>query len=146
MYGCDVCQDVCPYNVKFARELAADSPFTSRGALAGRDARALARYLLAMGPSEFFEAFAGSPVKRAKLRGLKRNAAVVLGNVGSVDDVGALASALEDPDPLVRGHAAWALGRLGSPTAAAVLRERVEVETDPAVREELVAATAAATV
>jgi epoxyqueuosine reductase len=52
-------------------------------------------------------------MKRAKLRGLKRNAAVVLGNVGTMDDVEVLTWALDDPEPLVREHAAWALVRLG---------------------------------
>ena len=52
-------------------------------------------------------------MKRAKLRGLKRNAAVMLGNVGAVEDVAVLDQALHDPEPLVREHAAWALARLG---------------------------------
>jgi epoxyqueuosine reductase len=54
-------------------------------------------------------------MKRAKLRGLKRNAAVVLGNVGDAEDVDVFARALDDPDPLVREHAAWALEQIGSP-------------------------------
>lgn len=54
-------------------------------------------------------------MKRAKLRGLKRNAAVVLGNVGTAEDIPVLQRALEDPEPLVREHAAWALARAGSP-------------------------------
>jgi epoxyqueuosine reductase len=60
-------------------------------------------------------------MKRAKLPMLKRNAAVVLGNVGTADDADVLTRTLEDPEPLVREHAAWALARLeerGSPTAA----------------------------
>jgi epoxyqueuosine reductase len=65
-----------------------------------------------MTPPEFRVAFKGSPMKRAKLRGLKRNAAVVLGNVGTPDDAGALTRALDDDEPLVREHAAWALRRL----------------------------------
>jgi epoxyqueuosine reductase len=83
-----------------------------REALAGKDARKLARELLAMTQQEFRVGFKASPMKRAKLRGLKRNAAVVLGNVGTVEDVPALQQALEDPEPLVREHAAWALARL----------------------------------
>jgi epoxyqueuosine reductase len=118
VYGCDVCQSVCPYNHKFARELADDSPFAAREALAGEDARTLARELLGMTQEEFSAAFRGSPMKRAKLRGLKRNAAVVLGNVGTVEDVPVLEQALDDPEPLVREHAAWALARLASDTRA----------------------------
>jgi epoxyqueuosine reductase len=62
---------------------------------------------------EFSAAFKGSPVKRAKRRGLKRNAAVVLGNVGTAEDVEVLTRAMEDDEPLVREHAAWALSQLG---------------------------------
>ena len=125
IYGCDVCQSVCPWNARFSRELAEDSTFKSRDVLAGKDARQLARDLLAMSPEEFSVAFKGSPMKRAKLRGLKRNAAVVLGNVRTashtekVEDVQVLTRALDDPEPLVREHASWALGRAGLPLSGA---------------------------
>jgi epoxyqueuosine reductase len=76
-------------------------------------------------------------MKRAKVRGLRRNAALVLGNVGSADDVPTLVAALSDDEPLVRSHAAWALGRLGGPASAAALRDRLEVEPDASVRAEL---------
>jgi epoxyqueuosine reductase len=99
--------------VRFARELT-EPAFAPRAALAGKDARTLARDLLEMSQVEFSATFKGSPTKRAKLRGLKRNAAVVLGNVGTTEDTDVLARALDDPDPLVREHAAWALGRLGT--------------------------------
>ena len=71
-----------------------------------------------MSRPEFSAAFKGSPMKRAKLRGLKRNAAVVLGNVGTSDDVHVLARALDDSEPLVREHAAWALRWLTSTSTA----------------------------
>jgi epoxyqueuosine reductase len=127
---------VCPYNHKFARELS-EPAFAPRSVLSGKDARTLARTLLAMSQSEFAAAFKGSPMKRAKLRGLTRNSAVVLGNVGSAEDVPALVAALSDDEPLVRSHAAWALGRLGGPASAAALRDRFEVEPDEAVRAEV---------
>jgi epoxyqueuosine reductase len=79
IYGCDICQEVCPFNIKFARELKVPE-FAPRAVLVDRDARTLASVLLAMTQEEFSAAFKGSPMKRAKLRGLKRNAAVVLGN------------------------------------------------------------------
>jgi epoxyqueuosine reductase len=101
---------VCPFNIKFARELA-EPAFAPREAVAGKDARTLARELLARSQDEFSSAFRGSPMKRAKLRGLKRNATVVLGNVGTMEDVDVLMRALDDPEPLVREHGACALGR-----------------------------------
>ena len=124
IYGCDVCQEVCPYNVKFAQELK-EPAFAPREVLAGKDARTLARDLLTMTQGEFSVAFKGSPMKRAKLRGLKRNAAVVLGNVRTasqmekVEDVQVLTRALDDPEPLVREHASWALRRAGLPLSGA---------------------------
>ena len=93
---------------------AAGSPFAPRDALGGKDARTLARELLRMTPEEFSGAFKGSPMKRAKLRGLKRNAAVVLGNVGTTEDIPVLRRAEEDPEALVREHAEWALEHIRS--------------------------------
>lgn len=81
LYGCDICQSVCPWNIRFSKELPESSPFLPRAALAGRDARTLASELLQMTQEEFSRAFKGSPMKRAKLRGLQRNAAVVLRNL-----------------------------------------------------------------
>ena len=107
-------QSVCPWNVRFAKELPEDSPFAPRETLGRKDARTLARELLGMTQEEFSAAFRGSPMKRAKLRGLKRSAAVVLGNVGTSEDIDVLTRALDDVEPLVREHAAWALARLGA--------------------------------
>jgi epoxyqueuosine reductase len=90
---------VCPWNQRFARYAPYGSPFQPRAAIAGKDARTLARELLAMTQEEFAAAFKNSPMKRAKLRGLKRNAAVALGNIGTMDDVKMLAHALDDPEP-----------------------------------------------
>jgi epoxyqueuosine reductase len=111
IYGCDICQDVCPWNISFAAERR-EPAYAAREAVAGKDARTLARDLLAMSSEEFSRAFGKSPMKRAKLRGLRRNAAVVLGNVGTTEDVDVLDHALEDEEPLVRAHAAWALEHL----------------------------------
>jgi epoxyqueuosine reductase len=110
VYGCDICQEVCPWNEKFALPLR-EPAFAARAAIAGKDAQTLAREILAMSDEDFRTTFKGSPMKRAKLRGLKRNAAVVLGNVGVSTDVEVLARALDDPEPLVREHAEWALER-----------------------------------
>jgi epoxyqueuosine reductase len=104
---------VCPWNQKFALPLREEA-FRPRPAIAGKAAATLARRLLAMSDEEFRIAFKGSPMKHAKLRGLKRNAAVVLGNVGNRDDAEALRRALNDPDALVQSHADAALRRLES--------------------------------
>ena len=111
--------------MKFARTLPEDSPFKPREMLAGKDVRQLSRELLTTTQEEFSAAFKGSPMKRAKLRGLKRNAAVVLGNVRTasqmekVEDAQVLTRALDDPEPLVREHASWALRRAGLPLSGA---------------------------
>ncbi len=78
LYGCDVCEEVCPWNVKFAREVQ-EPRFEARAAIAGKDARTLAAEILAMDDEAFRAAFRGSAMKRAKLAGLKRNAGVALG-------------------------------------------------------------------
>jgi epoxyqueuosine reductase len=85
-------------------------------------------------------ALQGSPIKRARRRGLLRDVAVALGNWGSQEAIPALAIALNDEEPLVRGHAAWALGRIGTEAAMQALRGREEAEADPWVREEIAAA------
>jgi len=103
---------VCPWNVKFARALPDESPFAARAALGGKDARALARESLMITHEEFSRGFRGSPMKRARLRGFRRNAAVVLGNVGTSHDADPLTRAVDDEESLVREHAAWALVRL----------------------------------
>ena len=77
-------QEVCPWNVRFATELMEDA-FRPREALAVKDARMLARGLLEMSQEDFSRAFKRSPVKRAKLRGLQRNAGIVFGNVSAAD-------------------------------------------------------------
>jgi epoxyqueuosine reductase len=86
IFGCDICQEVCPWNVKFARELAEGSPFAARPFLDGKDAMTLARDILALDQEQFSTAFRKSPMKRAKLAGLKRNATVVLGNMATSCD------------------------------------------------------------
>ena len=89
--------------------------FLPRSVLEGRDARTLARELLSMSQAEFSVAFRGSPMKRAKLRGLKRNASVVLGNVGSAEDV----------PSLIAAH--WRRSRRGSQSSRTVRRCRIEL-------------------
>jgi epoxyqueuosine reductase len=131
IFGCDICQEVCPYNTK-ARDTR-ESAFMPRN---GLDAPRLIA-LLALGEEEFRRRFRGSPIWRAKRRGFLRNVAVALGNSSSLEAVPALASALFDDEPLVRGHTAWALGRIGGAEALAALRGRLKTEVDPEVKDEL---------
>ena len=84
LYGCDLCQEVCPWNVQFSRGLV-EPAFGARAAIANKDSRTLAREILAMRDEDFQAAFRGSPMKRAKLRGLQRNASAVLSAAESRD-------------------------------------------------------------
>jgi epoxyqueuosine reductase len=77
-----ISQEVCPWNVKFSRELADDSPFRARPFLGGKDAVTLATDIMALDQEAFSAAFRKAPMKRAKLRGLQRNASVVSTNLG----------------------------------------------------------------
>lgn len=87
---------------------------------------------------EAWHAFSrGSAIRRAGRAGFARNVCVSLGNWGSPDAVPALVEALSDPSPLVRGHAAWALGEVGGASASAALRSRLGEEEDEEVREEI---------
>jgi epoxyqueuosine reductase len=113
LYGCDICQEVCPWNQKFALPLREEA-FRPRDVLAGKDARTLALELLEMSQEDFSKAFKGSPMKRAKLGGLKRNAAVVLGNIAAAEDVHVLTRACDNPESLARQPAAWAPAKPGS--------------------------------
>ena len=81
VFGCDICQEVCPWNVSFATELK-EPAFAARDFVRGKDSATLAQDILALDDEAFREVFRKSPVKRTKLKGLQRNAAVVLGNVG----------------------------------------------------------------
>ncbi|MBI2369479.1 MAG: tRNA epoxyqueuosine(34) reductase QueG [Deltaproteobacteria bacterium] len=131
VFGCDLCLEVCPWN-RFARP--SEDPMV-RGRVPG--GRLDAEGLLRMSEEEFRRQFRGTALTRAKRRGLQRNAAVVLGNLGDPTAVPALVEALGSPDPLVRGHAAWALGQIGGATAEQALRQTMEREEDAEVREEI---------
>jgi epoxyqueuosine reductase len=132
IYGCDVCQDVCPFN-RFAQPTAA-SEFTA----ASLDAAAPPLLdLLALDEAGFAARFAHSPIKRIKRRGLLRNVCVAAGNWGSETAVAPLIRLLSDPEPLIRGHAAWALHQIGSPQATAALNAARHHETDTAVLSEI---------
>ena len=140
VYGCDICQEVCPHNSPKFVQITSEEAFWPRAGVHG--ARLIE--LMGMDQEEFSRRFKNSPVKRAKRRGLLRNVAVALGNWGSAEAVPALVAALADDEPLVRGHSAWALGRIGSAAALGALRGRMEVEENAWVIEELALAIAEA--
>jgi epoxyqueuosine reductase len=96
--------------------------------------------LLALTEEEFRERFRHSPIKRAKRRGLLRNVCVALGNIGDQKAVPALVNALHDQEALIRGHAAWALGRIRSGEAINALQQALQTEEDMEVRQEILCA------
>ncbi|HTD35466.1 MAG TPA: tRNA epoxyqueuosine(34) reductase QueG, partial [Candidatus Elarobacter sp.] len=135
VWGCDLCNDACPPSRIAGR--AGDAAFAPLGAdTAQPDLRQLLRLR--------GRAFARLRETAMGWRGatvLRGNAAVALGNELDRANVPALAEALrDDPSPLVRAHAAWALGRIGSPQAFAALAEALGAEREASVREEIAAA------
>lgn len=133
VYGCDICQEVCPHNGPKFVQITTEDAFLPRAGVHGAELIEL----MGMDQAEFSRRFRKSPVKRAKRRGLLRNVAVALGNWGSPDAVPVLTQALGDDEPLIRGHAAWALGRIGGGRAVEALRARAATESDAWVRQEL---------
>ncbi len=131
IFGCDICQEVCPWNRKAVP--VAEPVFRAQPGLENPSLPEL----LALNQEEFTARFRHSPLKRAKRRGLLRNAAVALGNAGDRRAVPVLVQALADEEPLVRAHAAWALGRLGGEEARAALGAALETEQDAQVGLEL---------
>ena len=132
VFGCDICQEVCPWNRRYARP-------TTEVACQPRPGFTSPRLLdlMALDSEGFRRISARTPVKRSRRRGLLRNVAVALGNWGDPVAVPVLAGALRDPEPLIRGHAAWALGRIATPEACRSLEQASITETDEYVRDEL---------
>jgi len=140
VYGCDVCQAVCPWQ-RFARPTGERS---FHAAEPGRAAPVLSD-LIEMSEETFRRQYKGTAILRIGRPRLSRNAAVALGNWGDEQAVPVLARALSagtethptDVEPLVRGHAAWALGRIGGQAARKTLEEALQSERDPYVRHEI---------
>lgn len=131
LFGCDLCQEVCPWNRKAPRshteefEPQVDLPLVQLGPLFECDAAA------------FESKFGQTPLARPGRSGLLRNAAIVLGNQRHRPGVPPLLLGLADADPLVRGASAWALGEIGGTEAIAGLRSRHAVEQEALVRQEI---------
>ena len=132
VFGCDVCQQVCPWN-RFAGTMV-DPAYNTNRTISDPDLVEQMR----LQSSEFNQMFRHSPIRRAKRRGYLRNIAVALGNLGNLEAVPPLAEALlGDPDPLVRSHAAWALGQIDSAVARQSLQWAAREEADPQVITEI---------
>ncbi len=134
VFGCDICQEVCPWNADPLGELAAELETPPN--LLDLDLSAL----LEASDGDLRARVRASPLSRPRSEGLKRNALIAMGNRRDPRYLGVLVAALAEGSPLVRCHSAWALGRIGTPEAVTALRARLEGEADAAVRGALQAA------
>ncbi len=137
IFGCDICQDVCPVNRKASIPL---QPIQKADKVGNAGKLDLVE-LLNLSDEEFLHRFQGTSIMRAKRIGLQKNACVAMGNNRDKSAVPALGSLLStdsrNVDPLVRGHAAWALGQIATMEAAGYLEQSLRSETDEYVREEI---------
>ncbi len=133
IFGCDICQDVCPVNRKAEKPL---QPIQMAEAVGSSGQLDLAE-ILALSEAEFRTRFQGTSIMRAKRVGLQKNACVALGNNRDESGVEALVSTLKTAEPLVRGHAAWALGQIATPNAIRSLERSATSESDSYVLGEI---------
>ena len=131
IFGCDICQDVCPWNK--------DAPVTVEPGFMPRTGNYAADLteLMKLDQATFSKRFRKSPVKRTKRRGLLRNVAVSLGNWAHTDAIPALSVGLYDIEPVVRSHSAWALGRINNERARNELINAKTIEENPQVLREI---------
>lgn len=134
VFGCDICQDVCPWNGKASNTSMPE--FQPAADLSPLDLR----WLLSLSDEEFRKRFRKTPFERPGRSGLLRNAAIAAGNSGDASLIPSLVQCLNDEEPLVRGAAAWALGKLGSQTAHDGLKNALTRESVAEVQTEIVAA------
>jgi epoxyqueuosine reductase len=130
VFGCDICQEVCPVNRKAVPTAEPDFQKKELGRLDLIE-------LLDLSEEEFQQRFQGTPIMRAKRAGLKRNACVALGNRKDATAVPALRRALLAEEALVRSHAAWALGQIGGDQSRIALEQATSQEKDPEVLTEI---------
>ncbi len=131
IFGCDICQEVCPWNSKAVP--------TSEPAFHPRKDNLTPELLplMEITQSDFNNKYKGSPIKRTKWKGFLRNVIVAVGNWGSPTAVPALKKALMNDEPMIRGHAAWALGQIGGKNATIALENQLKYENDPEVISEI---------
>ncbi len=133
VFGCDVCQEVCPWNLHFAPQHG-DPAFEPRLEVANPDLLKDVR----LTPQAFNQKFKDNPIQRSRRRGYLRNVCVALGNLGDPRAVPVLMEVLTlEGEPLVRRHAAWALGKIGTQAARRVLEKALISESDLHVQSEI---------
>lgn len=134
LFGCDACQQVCPWNRKVDDAVVLPEFLPASDSAVFPDLREVVR----LSEADFRRRYAGSGLLRARRRGLLRNAAVVLGNYHSVDALDPLATLLQcEADPLIRAHAAWGLGQTPSPRAREILSAALKNDPHESVLEEI---------
>lgn len=133
VFGCDVCQDVCPFN-----RFASDTRWPEFHPDAGVGPRLdLVEVLSIASDDEFRVRFRGTPLTRPKRRGLLRNAAVAVANVGATAAVPSLIERIQnDTEPLIRSHCLWALSQLDAKRAAAIAERALKFDPDALVHDE----------
>jgi epoxyqueuosine reductase len=131
VFGCDVCQDVCPWNSKSKEtDTVAFQPAEKMNPFELIE-------LFDLTDDQFRARFRKTPLWRSRRRGILRNAAIVLGNQRDASAINALEKGINDPEALVRGASAWALGRIGNERSLQLLNDRKLIESDTEVREEI---------
>ena len=132
VFGCDICQDVCPVNRK--ANYSSEPAFQQRHDFSAPDLLPL----LELSEEDFRDRFQSSPIKRTKRVGLQRNVCVALGNIGDRQAIPSLGRALGSADSsVVRSHAAWALGQIGGLQSKRYLLQAKDDETDKEVVDEI---------
>jgi len=129
VFGCDICQEVCPWNRR--APVVADRELAPRAALVNP----ALDWLAAMDEAEFERVFNGSPVRRAKYAGLRRNVAIAMGNSGQAQFRPTLERWAKDADRVLAETAGWAMGKLGSAESGGRNRQKADRPEGPEPRE-----------
>ncbi|WP_418790876.1 tRNA epoxyqueuosine(34) reductase QueG [Phosphitispora sp. TUW77] len=134
LYGCDICQQVCPYNKKSGHDNDMQEFSYSYD-----EAYPVLKEILALSNKEFRKRFGHISAAWRGRTPIQRNAVIAAGNLGARDTIPELIDILRsDPRPVLRGLAAWALGKIGGPLASQALADVSEKEKDPTVIQEIV--------